>query len=239
MKSILRITGKEVVRRYGRLQSLRQRFWELRRRIAGALALFRDGDKTKDMRDRKPLGRGKKVRRVILVTICVLSLSVQGCSIRDERFDISSVTPKHAPHSYFRENPEIWDDLSSIWLDDGYYLALRVTMKNYIRFHDLDAEDDSPLIALIVQDCTNDSTNIYGPYTRYAGETGDDMYEYEKVIEYKRTPEERSHSYYDLFEEETELCLRVQTLEMGWYSVGNTYRLKLDADVRRIAEGTD
>jgi hypothetical protein len=90
---------------------------------------------------------------------------------------------------------------------------------------------------LFVNDCSKEIPIIYQPGSRFLERTPAGNFKYETVIEYRRRPGGAEHSYYDLFEKPAELCFYIQTLEMPFVSRGDTYRLQLSEDIKRLAEG--
>lgn len=91
-------------------------------------------------------------------------------------------------------------------------------------------------VALIVKDCSGEIRQIFRPGVRFVGRTLTGKFEYESVIKYRRRIGKAEPTYYDLFEKPTELCFHIQTIEY-LLSRGDVYRLQLNEEIKRIAEG--
>ena len=139
------------------------------------------------------------------------------------------------PEDEFIRSGALWPSVSEAWKIPGKYLGFEViTYKKLpidLIWHDLSGVP----IALIVKGCDAEQQLIYQPGTRFSGEASPGMFKYDAVIEYMRS--EGDHSDYNIFEDFEDLCFHIQTLTMPVIARGETYRVPLDASLRRIAEG--
>lgn len=173
---------------------------------------------------------------MLLSLFAILALG-QGCAIREERFNILSVEPKHVSPSYFMDDSEKWPNVDKSWRREHDFLGFKIITEEQTNIHFVMNRMVKNPVILVVDDCSGEIRSIKHPGDRFVGHTPTGKFEYEAVIEYRRRIGKAEHSYYDLFEKPTELCFHIQTQEMGFYSRGNTYRLQLNEEIKRIAEG--
>lgn len=160
------------------------------------------------------------------VWIALAFLSAQGCATYEPRFNISSVVPQRVSPTYIVDNPQLWPDVAPFWKTPTNLLALRVFTDEKIDFGGLSSGVNVPETVIYVSDCSGKIGLIYQPRPRFIGVTPSEQFEYEQLIEYKRNIPESDPTYYDIFDDGTDLCVVIKTIKMGFRGEGRIYRIE-------------